>query len=157
MTVANVTSPYDCSINREHPKSDHHCWSNVSIVNKLYLSLSLSLCVVFLWVRTCLFITLIRCLEGLKTMILFFICQLVKSNSQWVSESVTRSPIELFWTAKKINHNFHIRMYVCRIYLSIIESIEITHFLVLSMTWWTVQASIFCSVIWRINKNRFVK
>ena len=55
-----------------------------------------------------------------------------------VSESVTRSPIELFWTAKKIkhnhNHNFHIRMYLCRIYLSIIESIETTHFLVLSMT-----------------------
>ena len=53
----------------------------------------------------------------------FFYMSICKVLSQWVSESVTRSPIELFWTAKKINHNFHIRMYLCRIYLSIIESI----------------------------------
>ena len=46
---------------------------------------------VFLWIRTCPFITLIRCLEGMKTIILF-VCQLVKSL---VSESVTKSPIEL--------------------------------------------------------------
>ena len=26
--------------------------------------------------------------------------------SQWVSQSVTRSPIELFWTAKNQMHNF---------------------------------------------------
>ena len=56
---------------------------------------------VFLWVRTCPFITLIRCLESLKKIILFFVCQLVKSSvSESVSQSVIRSPIELFWTAK---------------------------------------------------------
>ena len=45
---------------------------------------------VFLWIRTCPFITLIRCLEGLKTIILFFVCQLVKYLvSDWVSDKVT--------------------------------------------------------------------
>ena len=51
-------------------------------------------------VRSCLLVTLIKCLKCLKSIRLFFVCQLVKS-CQWLTESVTRSPIELFWTAKK--------------------------------------------------------
>ena len=54
--------------------TDHHCWSNVSIV------------CVFLWVRTCPFITLIRCLEGLKTILLFFCISISKVLSEWVSQ-----------------------------------------------------------------------
>ena len=47
---------------------------------------------VFLW-AACPFITLIICLECLKSIILFFVCQLVMSL-------VSESPIELIWTAK---------------------------------------------------------
>ena len=52
-------------------------------------------------VRSCLLITLIKCLKGHRSLGSLFVCQLVKSSvSEWVSQSVTRSPIELFWTAK---------------------------------------------------------
>ena len=47
-------------------------------------------------VRSCLLITLIKCLKGHSVM------SKVKV-SESVSESVTRSPIELLWTAKKPN------------------------------------------------------
>ena len=52
------------------------------------------------FVMSCLFITLIKCLKGHKS--LGSLCY-VKSKStvtDWVSDWVTRSPIELFWTAK---------------------------------------------------------
>ena len=53
-------------------------------------------------VRSCLLITLIKCLKGHKSLGSLFVCQLVKSLvSQWVTQWVTRSPIELLWTAKK--------------------------------------------------------
>ena len=56
-------------------------------------------------VRSCFLITLIKCLKGHKSLGSLFVCQLVKS-CEWVSESVsqsvTRSPIELLWTAKNI-------------------------------------------------------
>ena len=48
---------------------------------------------------SCLLITLNKCLKGHKSLGLLFVCQLVKSW-QLVSQWVTRSPIELFWTAK---------------------------------------------------------
>ena len=52
-------------------------------------------------VRSCFLITLIKCLKGHKC--LGSLCN-VKSKSYWVtewlSELVTRSPIELLWTAK---------------------------------------------------------
>ena len=54
--------------------------------------------------RSCLLITLIKCLKGHKS--LGSLCNvkikksLSESVSEWVSEWVTRSPIELFWTAK---------------------------------------------------------
>ena len=42
----------------------------------------------------------------------------VPSVSQWVSQSVTRSPIELFWTAKNLGNQV-IRSYTFRIYFHI--------------------------------------
>ena len=48
-------------------------------------------------VRSCFLITLIKCLKGHKS--LGSLCN-VKSKSQWVSQWVTRSPIEQLWTAK---------------------------------------------------------
>ena len=50
-------------------------------------------------VRSCFLIILIKCLKGHKS--LESLCN-VKSKSQAVSESVTRSPIELLWTAKNM-------------------------------------------------------
>ena len=46
---------------------------------------------VFLWASTCPLITLTRCLEGLKTIILFFCMSISKVLSELVSESVTLS------------------------------------------------------------------
>ena len=68
---------------------------SLSLSLSLYLSLSIFL------VMSCFLITLIKCLKGCKS--LGSLCN-VKSKSQLVSDSVsdlvTRSPIELFWTAK---------------------------------------------------------
>ena len=53
-------------------------------------------------VRSCFLITLIKCLKGHKS--LGSLCN-VKSKStvsQSVTELVTRSPIELLWTAKNM-------------------------------------------------------
>ena len=59
--------------------------------------------IVKMLVRSCFLITLIKCLKGHKS--LGSLCN-VKSKSewlsQWVTQSVTRSPIELLWTAKNI-------------------------------------------------------
>ena len=54
-------------------------------------------------VRSCFLITLIKCLKGHKSL---GSLRNVKSKSQSVSESVTRSPIELSWTAKKASQKF---------------------------------------------------
>ena len=62
----------------------------------MYLSLSLS----FFLVSSCLLITPIKGLKGHKSLGSLFVCQSVK-YPETVSDSVTRSPIELFWTAKK--------------------------------------------------------
>ena len=58
--------------------------------------------IVFLLVMSCVLITLITCPKGHKSLrvlygSLFQQCVVV---SEWVSQWVTRSPIELFWTAK---------------------------------------------------------
>ena len=59
--------------------------------------------IVKMLVRSCFLITLIKCLKGHKSLGSLFVCQLVKSSvSEWVSQWVTRSPIELLWTAKKL-------------------------------------------------------
>ena len=68
-----------------------NCWKMSKIVKML--------------VRSCFLITLIKCLKGHKS--LGSLCN-VKSKSDWLSESVTRSPIELLWTAK--NQNMQIRV-----------------------------------------------
>ena len=57
---------------------------------------------VFLLVRSCPLITVIKCLKGQKSLGLLFVCQSVKYR-ELVSQWVTRSPIELFWTAKNQN------------------------------------------------------
>ena len=56
-------------------------------------------------VRSCFPITLIKCLKGRKS--LGSLCN-VKSKST-LSESGTRSPIELFWTAKEYS-NFYLNL-----------------------------------------------
>ena len=57
-------------------------------------------------VRSCLLITLIKCLKGHRSLGSLFDVKskstLSESVSESVSEWVTRSPIELFWTAKKM-------------------------------------------------------
>ena len=76
---------------------------SLSLSLSLYLSLSLS----FL-VRSCLLITLIKCLKGHKS--LGSLCSVVKTLIVVVTDQPmdqgtnqgTRSPIELFWTAKNI-------------------------------------------------------
>ena len=68
------------------------------------MSLALFLSLSFLLFKSCLLITLIKCLKGHKSLGSLFVCQSVKYPewvSEWVSDWVTRSPIELFWTAKK--------------------------------------------------------
>ena len=57
------------------------------------------LCICLVLVRSCVPITLIKYLKGHRSLGSLFVCQSVKF-CEWVSESVTRSPIELFWTAK---------------------------------------------------------
>ena len=62
--------------------------------------------IVFFLVRSCVLITLIKCLKGHRSLASLYVCQSVKYCewvSEWVSDWVTRSPIELFWTAKKKN------------------------------------------------------
>ena len=49
-------------------------------------------------VRSCFLITPIKCLKGHKS--LGSLCNVKSKSPQWVSQSVTRSPIELLWTAK---------------------------------------------------------
>ena len=44
---------------------------------------------------------MIKCLKGYKSLGSLCNVKIKKSLSESVSESVTRSPIELFWTAKK--------------------------------------------------------
>ena len=68
----------------------------------MYLSLSLYLSLSF-FVRSCLLITLIKCLKGHKS--LGSLCSVVKTlivSGNRPSYQGTRSPIELFWTAKKL-------------------------------------------------------
>ena len=60
--------------------------------------------IVFFLVSSCLLITPIKCLKGHKSLRSLFVCQSVKYR-EWVSDSVTRSPIELFWTAKNLKFN----------------------------------------------------
>ena len=48
-------------------------FQKVSILLKLKVVCVFVIVLVFLWVSTCPFITLIKCLEGLKTIILFFL------------------------------------------------------------------------------------
>ena len=49
-------------------------------------------------IRSCILITVIKCLKGNKP--LGSLCH-VKIKNHSLSDSVTRSPIALFWTAKK--------------------------------------------------------
>ena len=50
--------------------------------------------------RSCFLITLIKCLKGHKS--LGSLCNVTKVKvTQWLTDAVTRSPIELLWTAKK--------------------------------------------------------
>ena len=69
----------------------------------LYLSFCLtSFLSVFLLVRSCLLVTLIKCPKGHKCV--GSLCRLVKTlivSSVRPRDQGTRSPIELFWTAKK--------------------------------------------------------
>ena len=58
-------------------------------------------------VRQCLLITLIKCLKGHKS--LGSLCSVVKTlivSGNRQTDQGTRCPIELFWTAKKINLQF---------------------------------------------------
>ena len=64
------------------------------------LCICLCLCHCFFLARLCVLITLIKCLKGHMSLRSLFVCQSVK-YCEWVTEWVTRSPIELFWTAKK--------------------------------------------------------
>ena len=67
----------------------------------MYLSLSLYLSLSF-FVRSCLLITLIKCLKGHK--FLGSLCSVVKTlivSGVQPTDQGTRSPIELLWTAKK--------------------------------------------------------
>ena len=64
------------------------------------MSLSLSLSLSIFLVMSCLLIILIQCLKGHKSLGSLFECQ-NQMVTESVTQSVTRSPIELFWTAKK--------------------------------------------------------
>ena len=62
------------------------------------------LVIVFLLVRSCPFITLITCLKGHKP--LGSLCSVVKTlivSGAQPTKGQTRSPIELFWTAKNVD------------------------------------------------------
>ena len=75
---------------------------SLSLSLSLYLSLSLS----FFSVRSCLLISLIKCLEGQKS--LGSLCSVVKTlivSGAGPSKQGTRSPIELSWTAKNEWHS----------------------------------------------------
>ena len=58
--------------------------------------------IVFLLVRSCPLINLIRCLKGHKSLGSLF--SVLKSKGHRVSERVTRSSIQLLWTAKNLTH-----------------------------------------------------
>ena len=58
-------------------------------------------------VKSCLFITLIKCLKGHKS--LGSLCSVVKTlivSGAQGTDRQTMSPIELFWTAKKLEKSW---------------------------------------------------
>ena len=57
-------------------------------------------------VRSCFLITVIKCLKGHWSLGSLFNVKIKRSVTQWVSEWVTRSPIELSWTAKNTKKRF---------------------------------------------------
>ena len=60
---------------------------------------------------------LIKCLKGYKSLESLCNVKIKKSLSEWVSESVTRSPIELFWTAK---NNFYFWIHAWKVRYQIV-------------------------------------
>ena len=79
----------------------------MSLSLSLSLPLSLYLSLSFFWVMSCLLITLNKCLKGHKSLgsLLSLVKTLIVSLVRQTNQG-TRSPIELFWTAKKSNMIF---------------------------------------------------
>ena len=71
--------------------------------------------IVFFWVRSCPLITLIKCLKGHKSLGSLCCCVFQKVP-YWVSESVTRSPIELSAGQLKIQTYHFLTAYSCKTY-----------------------------------------
>ena len=72
------------------------CSLNVFVIMSVFVFV-----IIFFLVRSCPFITLIKCLKGHKS--LGSLCSVVKTlivSGNRASKGQTRSPIELFWTAK---------------------------------------------------------
>ena len=99
----------------------YHCVFLSHFCSSGHVSSMSVIVIVFLLVRSCLLISLIKCLKGHKS--LESLCNVVKAlidSGNRQTELQTMSPIELFWTAKKAIDNIHGATYIFDVILKAI-------------------------------------